>query len=126
MAVNYPTPDEVKQAFVEALPDAQAFDPQRWSELERAVLDPRFQPAGEGIEVLDATGARLFKIHWQVSIDKMNTNLESEMRSRITALQQALKVIIDNEDVSFAAPDFQVIVSGPVTRVVCWTRGTIG
>ena len=114
MAVKYPTPEEVKQAFAAAFPLGQAFDPQRWAKLEHGVLDPTWQSAGDGIEVLEVAGARLFRVEWQFGIDKMNTSSETAMRSSAAALQK-----------SFGAPQSEV-KEGPVTIVRCWTRGIIG
>ena len=59
MAVKYPTTDEVKQGFAAAFPAGQVFDPWRWDKLEHGVLDPKWESAGEGIEVLQTAGAPL-------------------------------------------------------------------
>jgi hypothetical protein len=62
MAVKHPTVDEVKQAFADAIPTGKPFDAQRWSRLERALMNPTWQAAGDGVKVLPSNGARLVKV----------------------------------------------------------------
>lgn len=125
MAVKYPTVAEVNQAFVGALPPGEPFDGQRWSRLERALMDPTWQAAGEGIEVLQANGARLVKVRWAFAIDKMNTASEAALRSSAAALRQRLAAVVNGEPASFDAPK-NATEDGPATVVRCWTVGIIG
>src|SRR5690242_10021954 len=95
MAVNYPTVDDVKQAFAATIPSGAPYDGQRWLRLERALLDPRWQSASEGIEVLQANGARLVKVRWEFSIDKMNTSSEAALQAAARRLREQLSALIN-------------------------------
>ncbi len=125
MAVKYPTVDEVKQAFVESIPPGGPFDGQRWSRLERALMNPTWQPAGDGIEVLQANGARLVKVRGEFAIDKMNTLSEAALRSSAAALRQQLSALVNGEPASFDMPKSDT-KDGPATVVRCWTIGIVG
>ena len=125
MAVKYPTVDEVSQAFADALSPGETFDGQRWSRLERALMNPTWQSAGEGLEVLQANGARLVKVHWWFAIDKMNTASEAALRFSAAALRQRLSAVINSEPASFDTPK-SAVEDGPETVVRCWTVGIIG
>ena len=125
MAVRYPTPADVHQAFVGAFPAGHPYDPDRWHRLARSVLNPAWVPAGEGIEVLATGGARLFRLTWEFAIDRMNTGSDESLRSSAGALQQRLAELADGASVSFDTPKSET-QEGPVTLVRCWTRGIIG
>ncbi len=125
MAVKHPTVAEVNQAFVGALPPGEPFDGQQWSRLERALMDPTWQAACEGIEVLQANGARLVKVRWAFAIDKMNTASEAALRSSAAALRQRLAAVLNGEPASFDAPK-SATEEGPATVVRCWRVGIIG
>lgn len=105
--------------------NGQPFDPQRWDTLHRGVFDPNWEAVGEGILVLEAAGARLFRVSWEFDIDKMNTGSEAALSSIADALKQHLAVLCQGKAVSFETPQSQ-IEEGPVTVVKCRTRGIIG
>ncbi len=125
MAVKYPTAEDVKQAFAGAFPAAQPYDPDRWVRLERALLSPTWDSVGPGMEVLQANGARLFRVCWEFAIDKMNTSSESALRSSAAALHQRLAILFNGESVSIDTPKSET-QDGPATVIRCWTRGIIG
>jgi len=125
MAVKYPTVDEVKQAFADAISPSEPFDKQRWSRLERALMNPTWQSAGDGIEVLEANRARLVKVRWAFSIDKMNTASEAALRASAAALRQQLLTLANGDPTSFDTPTSDT-ENGPVTVVRYSTIGIIG
>lgn len=125
MAVKYPTTTDVEEAFISAFPTGQPFDPKRWRQVERSILDPTWASAGEGIEVLQANGARLFRVFWEFAIDKMNTSSEASLRSSTVELRQRLATLFNGEFVSFDTPKCETEEGSPMV-VRCWTRGIIG
>lgn len=125
MPVKYPTMEEIKQAFDNAIPSGQPFDQQRWDRLFRAEMNPTWQPMSDGIEVLQANGARLVRVHWEFAIDKMDTSSESDLRSNAGALHQQLLALINGEQASFNMP-WSDTKEGVATVVQCWTQGIIG
>lgn len=127
MAVKYTTAEDVKQFFADAFPTTcQPYDPDRWARLERAIIAPAWESDGQGIEVLQANGARLFRVRWEFVIDNMDTSSESKLRSIAAALRQRLATLFNGESVSFAIPESETQQQGPATVVRCWTRGIIG
>lgn len=125
MAVNYPTAEDVKRGFADAFPTDQFFDPGRWTRLERALINPTWELSGLGIEVLKVSGARLFRVQWGFTIDKMNTGSQSALRSSAVALRQQLAILFNGESVSVDAQQSET-QEGPPMVVRCWTRGIIG
>ncbi len=125
MAVKYPTVEEVKQAFADAIPSGEPFDQGRWDELYRAVLDPTWQPASECIEVLQANGARLVRVLWEFAINKMNTSSEAALRSSAAGLRQELSILVNSEPASFDTLKTDT-KDGPATMLRCWMVGIIG
>lgn len=125
MVVNYPTVEEVKQAFADAILSSDPFDQERWDRLYRAVMAPIWQPANDGIEILQANGARLVRVRWEFAIDKMNTSSEADLQSSAAALRQHLLALVNGERSCFDTPK-SATTEGPVTTVKCWTQVIIG
>jgi hypothetical protein len=125
VAINYPTVDEVKRAFAEAIPNVEQFDVNRWSLLYRGVMNPAWELADHGIEVMQANGERLVKIRWHFAIDRMNTSSESGLRASAATLRQRLSDLVNIEPASFDDSQSNV-VDGLVQEVTCWMRGIIG
>jgi hypothetical protein len=71
MAVEYPTPQDIKQAFAGALPAGGQFDQEQWNRLYKGAANPQWVDAGNGIQTLQANGARLVRVVFEFGIDKM-------------------------------------------------------
>jgi hypothetical protein len=125
MAVKYPTPDEVKQAFESALPPSQEFDAARWANLEYGVLDPRWVETSEGIETLEVRDATLLRLRWRFRIDTMNTRSETLMNHSAMEFGQRFRSVIGNRSIAYDAVKSEVDQDGPFTIVHCWTEGII-
>jgi hypothetical protein len=126
MAVEYPIPDDVKQAFADALPAGGQFDKDQWTRQHRSVLDPRFQPAGQGVEVLQAADNRLIRVNWEFGIDQIDTRSMSKMISEASGLRQRVAAAVGGQPVAFDAVEYNVDERGPIKRVSCLVRGIIG
>jgi len=125
MPVRYPTVEDVHQAFEKALPSSIVpFDQRRWSDLMRA-SSGSWESAGEGIEIKQCHGARLIRITWYFTIDKMNTSCEAELRNRAQQLNQQLKDLISGSPASFGDIIYPPNNNGDVV-IECLAKGIVG
>ncbi len=128
--IEIPTLQEVERAFSEALRQAagsaQTFDDNQYNKLYRGVMSPNWASAGAGVEVLQAANARLFRVHWSFTIDRIDTNLLTALRSQADSLRQTLESAFDGEPVSFDVEKTNVKNLGGVDRVDCAARGIVG
>jgi hypothetical protein len=126
MPVKHLTPDDVEREFIGAFPASRPFDPERFVRLMEALIGPTWEPAGDGIVVLEAEGARLFRVTWEFTIDRRNTSPALALRESALRLQGRLATLFDGGSVSFnTVPWIDKKEDGPVTVVSCSTNGII-
>ena len=126
MPIEYPNIEDVQKAFVDALPHGKQLYMRHWEALERAVMNPKWEQAGDSVRTLQVHKAKLFTVRWEFHVDIMDTRSKAKLLEEAIALRDRLALIVDGQPVAFDTPKCSESEKASVTKFHCSTHGIIG
>jgi len=97
---------DVQRAFEDAVRQASGsarpLDEAHYTRLHRGVINSTWQQVAPGVEVLQAVGCRLFRVRWEVIIDRMDTCQPANLHSQAELLRQAVSSVFGGTTMSVA------------------------